>query len=154
MARSLDTQLYLFVGGYIVEQIANGIMIYKLHKQKTMYGVSIDMQICLMFSTIARVFWMWDTQLTRLTISMIEICLAVVLHAYILFLCYSYKDTIYKGIKEKYLKSPVLIVACFLLSLIFHPGSKGEFFFTLQMLVSFTIFLEALSLVPQLVHLR
>ncbi len=78
----------------------------------------------------------------------------MVLHAYILFLCYSYKDTIYKGIKEWYLKSPVLIILCAILSTIFHPGNKGEFFFTLQMLVSFTIFLEAISIIPQLVHLR
>ncbi len=131
MAKSLDLQLYLFVGGYLVEHIGNAIMIYKLLKQKTMYGVSIDMQICLMFSTIARVFWMWDTQLTKLTISMIEIFMAVGMHAYIIYLCFSYKDTIYKGIKEIYLKSPVLIGLCLILSIIFHPGSKGEFFFTL-----------------------
>lgn len=123
-------------------------MIYKLHKQKTMYGVSIDTQICLMFAAIARVFWMWDTQLTKLTISMIEIIMAVAMHAYIIFLCYQYKDTIYKGVKEQYLKSPVLIAICFVLCLVFHPGSKGDFFFTLQMLVSFTIFLEALALLP------
>lgn len=148
MAKSLDLQLYLFVTGYLVEHIGNAIMIYKLHKQKTMYGVSIDTQICLMVAVIARVFWMWDTQLTKLTISMIEIFMAVGMHAYILFLCYQYKDTIYKGIKEKYLKSPVLIVVCVVLSLIFHPGSKGDFFFTLQMLVSVTIYLEAVALLP------
>jgi len=101
-----------------------------------------------MFAAIARVLWMWDTQLTKLTISMIEIILAVGMHAYIIFLCYKFKDTIYKGIKEKYLKSPVLITLCAILSVIFHPGSKGDFFFTLQMLVSFTIFLEAVALLP------
>jgi len=84
-----------------------------------------------MFAAVARVLWMWDTQLTSLTISMIEIILAVGLHAYIIFLCYQYKDTIYKGIKEKYLKSPVLITICAVLSVILHPGSKGDFFFTL-----------------------
>ena len=89
------------------------------------------MQICLMMSTIARVFWMWDTQLTKLTISIIEVLMALVMHGYIIFLCFSYKDTIYKGVKEVYLKFPVLIGACFILSLIFHPGAKGEFFFTL-----------------------
>ncbi|CDW83844.1 er lumen protein retaining receptor [Stylonychia lemnae] len=119
-----------------------------------MYGVSIDTQICLMFAAVARVLWMWDTQLTKLTISMIEIILAVGMHAYIIFLCYQYKDTIYKGIKEKYLKSPVLILACAVFSVILHPGTKGDFFFTLQMLVSFTIFLEAVALIPQLLHLR
>ena len=91
---------------------------------------------------------MWDTQLTKLTISMIEILMALSMHAYIIYLCYSYKDTIYKGVKEPYLKWPVLTAVCLILSLILHPGSKGEYFVTLQMLVSFTIFLEGFALLP------
>ena len=79
---------------------------------------------------------------------MIEIVTAVVMHVYIVFLCYQYKDTIYKGIKEPYLKSPVLMGGCLLLSMIFHPGSKGDYFFTFQMFVSFTMFLEAVALIP------
>ena len=85
---------------------------------------------------------------------MVEILMGVGMHAYILYLCFIYKDSIYKGVKEPWLKWPVLTGACFVLSLVFHPGSKGEFFFTLQMLVSFTIFLEAFALLPQLQHLR
>ena len=154
MARDLTLQLYLFVAGYMAEHVGNLIMIYKLHKQKSMYGISIDTQICLFVATLARIFWQTDTQLIKLTISMVEIFMAVALHAYIIFLCFQYKDSIYKGTKEVYLKSPVLIVACFLLSLVLHPGSKGEYFVTLQMLVSFTMFLEAVAMVPQLVHLR
>lgn len=62
---------------------------------------------------------------------MIEILMAVGMHAYIIYLCYKFKDTIYKGTKEPYLKSPVLIIVCLILSFVLHPGSKGEFFFTL-----------------------
>lgn len=105
-------------------------MIYKLQKQKSMYGISIDTQVCLLASTIARVFWMFDTQLTKLWISNVEIFTAVAMHAYIVYLCYSYKDTIYKGVSAVYLKSPVLMACCLALSCIFHPGSKGEYFFT------------------------
>lgn len=151
---ALDIQLYLFVAGYLVEHIGNGIMIYKLNKQKTMYGISIETQICLMCTTLARVLWMWDTSLTKLWISLLEITAAVAMHAFILFQCYSYKDTVYKGIKNPFLKSPVLISICAVLSILIHPGSKGKYFFTLQMLVSFTMFLEALALLPQLEHLR
>ena len=84
----------------------------------------------------------------------IEITAAVVLHAYIIYLCFSYKDTIYKNVSNIYLKWPVLLIVCFLLSMIFHPGSKGEYFLTFQMFVSFTMFVEAVALIPQLVHLR
>ena len=137
-----------------MEHFGNGIMIYKLLKQKSMYGISIDTQVCLLASTLARVLWMMDTQLTRLWISVFEIIAAVIMHAYIVYLCYSYKDTIYKGVTIPYLKWYVLLAACFVLSMIFHPGSKGSYFLTYQMFVSFTMFTEAAALIPQLVHLR
>jgi hypothetical protein len=42
MARDITLELYLFVFGYLVELMGNGVMIYKLKKQGTMYGISID----------------------------------------------------------------------------------------------------------------
>ena len=154
MAKDLTLQLYLFIAGYIAEHIGNAIMIYKLQKQKSMYGISIDTQICLFLSTLARVFWQFDTQLSKLYMSQLEILVALGMHAYILYLCFTYKDSIYKGTKEVYLKWYALAGACFLLCLVFHPGSKGKYIVTLQMLVSFTMFLEAVALVPQLIHLN
>ena len=85
---------------------------------------------------------------------MFEIATAVAMHAYIVYLCFMYKDTIYKGTSKLYPKYYVLIGACFGLSLIFFPGNAGKYYVTLQMLVSFTMFLEAVALIPQLVHLR
>lgn len=154
MAKDLTLALWLFTLGYYVEHIGSAIMIYKLHKQKSIYGISIGTQTCLLVATVARIFWMLDTQLTRLALAQLEIWIALAMHGYIVYLCYSYKDNIYKGVKELYLKSPALIIGCLLLSFIFHPGSKGNFFFTLQMFVSFTIFLEAVSILPQIAHLR
>ena len=84
----------------------------------------------------------------------LEIIMAVFLHSYLVYLCYSYKDSIYKGLKQFFLKSPFLIIISCILSAIFHPGSRGEYFVSLQMMVSFTIFLEAFAMIPQLVHLR
>ena len=42
MGRDISLQLYLFVFGYIFEHVGNAIMIHKLQKQKSMYGISID----------------------------------------------------------------------------------------------------------------
>jgi hypothetical protein len=61
---------------------------------------------------------MWDTQLTKLTISMIEIFAAVVMHAFIVYLCYKYKDTIYKGASAFYLKWQFILGVCFVLAMI------------------------------------
>jgi hypothetical protein len=78
----------------------------------------------------------------------------VLLHSYIIYLCYKYKDSIYKGVSSPYLRWYMLVPACFILSMIFHPGNKGEYFLTFQMFVSFTMFVEAVALIPQLVHLN
>ncbi len=42
MAKDLSLSLMLFTIGYLVEHVGNAIMIYKLLKQKSMYGISID----------------------------------------------------------------------------------------------------------------
>ena len=54
--------------------------------------------------------------------------------------------------KYMFLRWYSLVVAVLILSTMFHPGKKGAYFITFQMFVSFTMFLEALALVPQLVH--
>ena len=59
---------------------------------------------------------------------------------------------IYRNVSLLPLKWYFVTGACLVLATCFHPGSKGEFFFTLQMFVSFSMFTEAAALVPQLHH--
>ena len=84
----------------------------------------------------------------------IELGLALILHAYILLLCYRFKETLYKEasiVQQWYVLLPVAAV----LACIFHPGNKSDkYFFTQQMFVSFTMFAEALSLIAQLMHMK
>ena len=61
---------------------------------------------------------------------------------------------LYRGLTSIYVRWYALTAICLLLATIFHPGKKGSFFFTLQMFVSFTMFLEAAALIPQLVHIH
>ena len=53
-----------------------------------------------------------------------------------------------------YLRCYSIIAIAAILSCFFHPGKKGTYFFTQQMFVSFTMFVEALSLVSQLFHMK
>ena len=154
VSKKLEQQLFWFVMGYYIEHIGNALLIYKLHKQKTIYGVSIESQICLLIATISRAVWFNDTRLPTMRIAWIELTLAILMHAYIVYLCYRYKDNLYKE-PPKFVKSYVLVAIAFILSLIFHPGDKHKtYFFTQQMFVSFTMFTEALSLVSQLWHMK
>ena len=72
----------------------------------------------------------------------------------LLYFCQKYKDILYGGVKQVYLKWYFLVGLALAGAIVFHPGQKGKFFFTLQMFVSFTMFLEAMALIPQLIHIR
>ena len=43
---------------------------------------------------------------------------------------------------------------CTVLSFFFHPGSKNEWYISKQMLVSFTMYMEAIGLLPQIYLIR
>ena len=58
---ALRYSLLWFVFGYCLEDVASCLLIYKITKQKSIYGVSIDSQICLMIATISRVLFFTDT---------------------------------------------------------------------------------------------
>ena len=131
MARDFSMELWLFTFGYFMEHVATATLIYKIHKTSSMYGVAADMQYCLLAATMARVFWVMDTKLIDLPLAWVEILCALVMHVYISYLCYFMKDPQQRDVKQIYLQAPVLIALCFGLCMIFHPGSKGIYFFTL-----------------------
>lgn len=119
-----------------------------------MYGICIDTHICYLIALVARCFWQFDTQLASMNFTYFEVTIALATQITLIYKCYEYRDILYKNVQEIYLRWYSIVIACLVLSCIFHPGSKGAFFFTFQMFVSFTMFTEAAALVPQLVHLR
>ena len=146
VSKSLTQALQWFVMGYYIEHIGNLMLIWKLHKQKSIYGVSIQSQICLLFATLGRCIWFTDTKLPSMYFAWIELGLALLLHSYIIFLCYKFKDSLYKE-PPIYFKAVVLLTVASVLAILFHPGKKDEkYFLTQQMFVSFSMFAEALSL--------
>ena len=54
-----------------------------------------------------------------------ELGLALLLHVYILYLCFKFKDSLYKR-PPIYLKAYTLVVVAAVFSLIFYPGKKGN----------------------------
>ena len=144
----LPRAMQIFEWGYVAQHIGTALLIYKLHKQKSIYGICIDTQICYLLGLIARCFWIFDTQLASIYFTYIEIFLALVLQLYLLYLCQQYKDILYRETKDIYLRWYSVAGLCLILAAIFHPGKKGKLFFTLQMFVSFTMFVEAAALIP------
>ena len=133
--------------------MGNLLLIYKLLKTKNSYGISLASQICLLAATLSRCVWFTDTKLPSMYISWAELFMALALHIALIYLCLKHKDDFAKK-PPVYLSAKVLLSVAFVLSLVLHPGKKGKYFFTQQMFVSFTMYSEALSLLPQLYHMQ
>ena len=144
--------LWIFEFGYILQHVAVISQIMKIRKDKNIEGISLDTNILFLIGGIARAFWFWDSMLKNFWLTYLEIFVALSSLVYIIYLYYIYKDTNYiaKEIEMPvYLRLYVLLPIVLLLSFFFHPGSKGKFYFTLQMMVSLNIFSEAIGLLPQ-----
>ena len=118
-----------------------------------MYGICIDTQICYLLALVARCVWIFDTQLATMNLTYVEVWIGLTTQVWVLWQCHSFKDILYHDKKSIVFKWFSVVGLCTVLSIILHPGKKGDFFFTLQMLVSFTIFIEAVAMIPQLNHL-
>ena len=81
-----------------------------------------------------------------------ELIVANFLHFYIVYMCVKHKDALQNEMPI-YMHWGVIVTIATILSLFLFPGKRGEYFVSQQMFVSFTMFTEALSLVPQLYHM-
>ena len=104
---------------------------------------------------MARAVWFDDTRLSGLWFAWAELGAAFILHIGILYLCLKYKDSqLTKPVPIYFRWYTVLFAAC-ILSCILHPGNKNPvYFFTKQMCVSLTMFIETLAFVAQLEHTK
>jgi ER lumen protein retaining receptor len=145
--------LWLFSIGYICQNIGSGIMIYKIKKQHSIYGVSIDTQICLLLASLSRILWFGETKLTSIPLAWLDLLLSILMTSYIVFTCIKKKDALYTEVSKPF-KFYILFTVCCVLAFLFHPGKKNKYYLSSQMFVAFTIYMEAIALIPQLVMLR
>ena len=149
----MEFLLILFVAGYLGQLFANLILVTKIRQSKTIYGLCEDTQQVFFLATLSRVVWMYDTRLTSMYLASFEVFTNVCLMAYICYLCYVLRET-KKFDTPKYFKTPVITAACLILCFIFHPGTKNDYYLTIQMLVSFSLFMECTGLLPQFIVMR
>mgnify|MGYP001098713421 FL=1 len=149
----MDIVLWLFTLGYLFQVAASCILVVKMQKQKSIYGMCPDTQWVFFIATLSRCVWIFDTRLMGLPLAYIELISNVVLGAYCCYLCHKYKHTVEYS-TSKYLDAISISVCCLVLCFLFHPGAKNQFYLTVQMLVSFTIFMESAGLLPQFLMMR
>lgn len=143
-------EIFLFLVGYYVNIIASGILVWKIWKYKSIYGLSVDTQAAYLLATIARCVWSMETRLIETKFAYLELFLSTCAATGLAFLCFQLYHTTSKHstvFLRVYVTAPVALVLAFF----FHPGDD---WISLQILVSYTMFQEALGLLPQLWLMR
>lgn len=148
--KGVSMEIFLFLVGYFVQFAASCILLYKIWKHKSIYGLSIDTQASYMLAVIARCVWSMETRLVETKFAYLELILSTAVAAGLSFMCYQFQHTAPKQstpFLRVYATGPVALFLAFF----FHPGDD---WFTMQILVSYTMFQEAMGLLPQLWLMR
>lgn len=139
-------EVFLFIVGYYVQLAASVMLATKIYKHRSIYGLSVDTQICYLLAAITRCIWVMETRLVETKLAYLELIGSTVAAIGLCFLCYQYYHTTQKHATQAlrvYVTAPIALVMAFF----FHPGDEWR---SMQILVSFTMYIEACGLLPQL----
>jgi ER lumen protein retaining receptor len=144
--------LWLFEFGYILQHAATIFQIFRIKSRKSTEIISLDTNILFLIGALSRLVWMWDSMLKGFFLAYLEIIMAFISLVYIIFLYSKYKvnTLVTNEIRlPVFMRVQVLLPIVCVLSFFFHPGVKNNYYFTIQMFVSLSIFSEAIGLLPQ-----
>lgn len=144
--------IFLFVLSYLIQLIASAILLYRIWNVRSVHGLSVDTQWCLLSSTISRCIWTFKTRIVEdslwfTIVAVFEILASTIAATYLVhsFRCLRHTTT---RVTPTPLSAVILIPLALLVASIVNPGKW--FNFSSQILVAFTMFVEAIALVPQL----
>lgn len=143
-------EVFLFIMGYYIHFGASCLLLYKIYKHKSIYGLSVDTQAAYFLAVVARCIWVLETRLVETYFAYLELALSTAAAAGLTFLCYQFYHTTSKHstpFLRVYATAPVALILAFF----FHPGDD---WWSMQILVSYTMFQEAMGLLPQLWLMR
>jgi len=143
-------EIFLFILGYYVHFCASCILLYKITHHKSIYGLSIDTQIAYLTAVICRCIWVMETRLVETVFAYLELVLSTGVAFVLCYFVYKYQHTTTKQ-SVSYLRIYVTAPLAMLLAFFFHPG---EDWISMQILVSYTMYMEAMGLLPQLWLMR
>jgi ER lumen protein retaining receptor len=143
-------EILLFLIGYYVHLAASCLLMYKIWKQKSINGLAVDTQLAYLLAVIARCVWSMETRLVETKFAYLELGLSTAAACGLSFLCYSYYHTTLKH-ATPFLRVYATAPVCLVLAFFFHPGEE---WFSMQILVAYTMYQETLGLLPQLWLMR
>eukprot|EP00745_Piridium_sociabile_P015675 TRINITY_DN23426_c3_g2_i2.p1 TRINITY_DN23426_c3_g2~~TRINITY_DN23426_c3_g2_i2.p1 ORF type:complete len:220 (+),score=19.60 TRINITY_DN23426_c3_g2_i2:127-786(+) len=143
-------EIWLFILGYLIHLGGSVFLLAKIYKQKSVYGLSRDTMFMLLVATISRCIWSMFTRLVETKLAYLELIASTAVAIALAYNCWIYRHTTIKQAPTP-LKAKTLIPVALILAFFFHPGYR---WFTVQILVAFTMYIEAVALVPQLYLMR
>lgn len=138
--------IFLFVLGYVIQTAATCLLIWKIKKSHSIYGLSVDTQICFLIGCISRCIWTLDTRLVETYFAYTELIASTVCCTVCVYYCWVHYDTTTMHAPQ-FLRTHSLAGVSLILAFFFHPS---EFWFSVQILVAFSIYIECVGLLPQL----
>ncbi len=145
--------LWFFEFGYLLQHFATIAQILRIREKKSTELISLETNIFFLLGALSRAVWMWDSMLKNFFLSYLELAVGILSLSYIIILYEKYKTNNYYLHEIKipvYIRTYVLLPVILILSFLFHPGSKNQYYFSMQMFVSFNMYSEAVGLLPQL----
>lgn len=143
-------EIFLFIVGYYVHLAASCVLFYKINKQKSIYGLSVDTQVAYLFAVIARCIWVMETRLVETKFAYLELILSTIAAIGLCYLCWTHVHTTTKH-SPHFLRIYCTAPAAFVIAFLFHPGDD---WISMQILVAYTMYQEAFGLLPQLWLMR
>jgi len=140
-------ETFLFVVGYIVQLIASALLLLKMNQTKSSDGISIDTQLAFVLATVVRCIWTLETRLIETWFAYGELIGSTVLGLLVAHACWRFRDPDARHSRPIWmLQLQILAPLALVLAFFLHPSTD---WFSMQVLVSFTMFMEAIGVMPQ-----
>ena len=117
----MDISTLFFILGYLISIVANIQLIMMIRKDKHVEGLSFQTQIIFCVASITKVFYFNMTVLALHWLGWAELILSIMSAIYLVLLFIRYRKLSFNT-EKSYMYAYILIPACILLSIVFHPG--------------------------------
>ena len=144
----MNWTVFFFELGYFLNIIGIAILISNIIKKNQVEGISFYSQLLFAISTFSKIFFFWFTLLRDYVMCWIELVISVLLTVWLLHLLIKHRKNSF--MKEKnHFDWRLLVIVSFILAVISNY-EKEEAFEISQLMIRFSIIVEAFGLLPQI----
>ena len=148
----MNWTIFFFELGYLLNICGIIVLVTSITRKKHVEGISFYTQLLFAISTFSKIFFFWFTILRDYLLCWVELLISLSLTIYLMHLLIKYRKMNFMK-ETNYWDWRIIIVVSIILSIISN-FEKDEDFEVSQMMIRFSIILEAIGLLPQLNFMR